>query len=92
MIELHGFPGVAAVAGQRPIASPLARYQASTEEPNVTTLWHRSLDVTGEPSRKMLGLLDGTRDRETLVAEMNCTKEVLDAELNALGRHALLIA
>ena len=41
-------------------------------------------------ARRMLTLLDGTRDREAMCAAMGCTREVMDAELWTLGRHGLL--
>ena len=92
ILELHGTPGIARPAGESPCASPLARYQAAQGEATVTTLWHRALDVGDNEARRMLTLLDGTRDREALRAAMNCTRDKLDSELWLLGRHALLLA
>jgi SAM-dependent methyltransferase len=92
IIELHATPGAAAVAGEKPHASPLAMYQAAHGAPVVTTLWHRALEVEGEEARKMLTLLDGTRDREALCQAMDCSRERLDTELRMLGRLGLLIA
>jgi hypothetical protein len=91
IIELHVTPGAAAEAGPRPRVSPLARHQAMNGELHVTTLWHRALEVEGEEARRMLTILDGTRDREALCQAMDCSHERLDAELHMLGRLGLLV-
>jgi len=91
IIELHATPGIAVVAGERPRASPLAVYQAANGEPMVTTLWHRALEIEGDEARRMLTLLDGSRDREALCEAMECSRERLDAELHMLSRLGLLI-
>ena len=90
IIELHSTPGVAAEPGPRPRVSSLARHQAIGGESHVTTLWHRALEVEGEEARRMLTLLDGTRDRDALCQAMDCSRERLDAELHMLGRLGLL--
>jgi hypothetical protein len=92
IIELHSAPGTAVVAGEKPRASPLALYQAANGETMVTTLWHRALEVDGEEARRMLTLLDGTKDRAALCQAMDCSRERLDAELHMLGRLGLLVA
>ncbi len=92
IIELQATPGIAAVAGNKPCASPLLRYQAANEQSPVTTLSHRAIEIEGEEARRMLTLLDGTRDREGLCAAMNCSRERLDNELLMLGRLGMLIA
>jgi SAM-dependent methyltransferase len=92
IIELSATPGVAAVAGDKPCASPLVRYQAVNGQSPVTTLSHRAIEVEGEEARRMLTLLDGTRDREALREAMDCTRERLDVELRMLGRLGMLIA
>ena len=91
ILELHGTPGIARPAGQNPCASRLARYQAARGESTVTTLWHRALEVGDDEARRMLTLLDGTRDREALREAMNCAREKLESELWLLGRHGLLV-
>ena len=90
MIELHGFPGVARRAGERPCASPFARYQAARGDPRVTTLWHRSMEVADQPGRKLVGLLDGSRNRAELAGEMGSPVEVLNVALHVLERHGML--
>jgi methyltransferase-like protein/2-polyprenyl-3-methyl-5-hydroxy-6-metoxy-1,4-benzoquinol methylase len=52
----------------RPVASPLARLQVERERP-LTNLRHEPV-VLDETNRQVLRLLDGTRDRDTLVAAM----------------------
>jgi len=90
MIELHGFAGVAQKAGEKPCASRFARYQAARGDSRLTTLWHRSMEVQDEAGRKLVGLLDGSRDREDLAREMESPREVLEIALAVLERHGML--
>jgi SAM-dependent methyltransferase len=92
LIELHAFPGIAVRAGAKPEASPWARYQLARGDAQVTTLWHRSIEIVGEPMHRLFRLLDGTADRTELAKAMHCTIDDLNAELNWLGHHALLVA
>ncbi len=92
IIELNATPGIAAVAGDKPCASPLVRYQAAQGQSPVTTLSHRAIEIEGEDARRMLTLLDGSRDREALREAMDCTQERLDTELRMLARLGMLIA
>jgi hypothetical protein len=67
-IELHGHrPAVTFTPGERPTASPLARREAAVGN-HVTTLLHTTLRLDDEPSRKLIQLMDGTRDRAALAA------------------------
>ncbi len=53
------------VVGERPVASPVARYQAKSSD-RVTNLRHEQIAL--DPlERRLLPLLDGQRDRATLV-------------------------
>ncbi|MDP8990583.1 MAG: class I SAM-dependent methyltransferase [Acidobacteriota bacterium] len=92
IIELQATPGIAVVAGDKPCASSLVRYQAANGLSPVTTLTHRAIEIEGEEARRMLTLLDGGRDRESLCSSMDCTRERLDTELRMLGRMGMLIA
>jgi hypothetical protein len=92
MIDLHGFSGVARKAGEKPCASRFARYQAARGDSRLTTLWHRSMDVEDEDGRKLIGLLDGGRDRADLAREMGSSHEVLDGALHVLEMHGMLLA
>lgn len=70
LIELHTHPfHFATKAGERPIASPLARVQAQTSE-MVTNLRHESVRLEDDLVKHLLLLLDGTRDREMLLNEL----------------------
>lgn len=92
IIELNATRGMAVEAGETPHASPLALHQAAHGEATVTTLWHRALEIEGEEARRILLLLDGTRDREALCQAMDCAPERLDTELRTLARLGLLVA
>ena len=56
-------------AGEKPQASALAREQAKTKS-RVTNRRHESVNL-GDFERQLLGKLDGTRDRATLVQELS---------------------
>ncbi len=72
LVELHTFmPALALEPGERPTASPLARLQASREaRPLVSTLLHTPVLVEDPLGRYALQLLDGTRDRMALLADL----------------------
>jgi 2-polyprenyl-3-methyl-5-hydroxy-6-metoxy-1,4-benzoquinol methylase len=89
MIELHGFAGVAKKAGERPCVSPFARYQAARGDSKVTTLWHRSMEVQDDAGKKLVGLLDGSRDRAELAGAMGSSGEVLGVALRVLESHGM---
>jgi cyclopropane fatty-acyl-phospholipid synthase-like methyltransferase len=77
VIELHvQEPAYTLEPTAFPIASPLARLQLR-EGPIVSTLLHGSLRLEDELARRLLLLLDGSRDRLALVEEitriMNCS-------------------
>jgi methyltransferase-like protein len=66
LVDLHVRPPrFASIAGERPVASPLARLQARDGE-RVTNLRRRSVDLNAL-DRMVLGRLDGTRDRPALL-------------------------
>jgi hypothetical protein len=56
--------------GDRPLASPLARFQAQRGETTLASLRHYPVSVEDEATRAFLGLLDGTRTREDLAREI----------------------
>ncbi len=69
VVELRvAAPRLAATASTRPVASPLARLQAARGAA-VTNLRHEPV-ILPEVPRRMLPLLDGTRDIEALVADI----------------------
>jgi hypothetical protein len=63
-------PQVATAISERPMASPLARLQLSVGLTMVTNQRHQSIDLPDEAGRTLISLLDGTRDRQALVAAM----------------------
>jgi methyltransferase-like protein/2-polyprenyl-3-methyl-5-hydroxy-6-metoxy-1,4-benzoquinol methylase len=66
-LGLHA-PAFAVAAGERPLASPLARLLAG-EEGNIPTLRHDTIQLP-PVARLLLPLLDGTRDRAALLAAL----------------------
>ena len=60
-------PPLRAQPGERPRASPLARAQAAAGTAVVSSLLHANARLEGELEPRLLALLDGTRDRQTLV-------------------------
>ncbi|HEY1206426.1 MAG: class I SAM-dependent methyltransferase [Bryobacteraceae bacterium] len=98
MVKLFAAPpALAASPGERPVASPLARIQARAGDA-VTTLLHTSVELRDPIGRRLLALLDGTRDRAALIAELlpltGSSRETLapalDENLLALARLGLL--
>jgi len=83
--------------GERPVASRLARYQLH-EGTQCVNLLHVMVETKGEEIRRLLLLLDGTRDRAALreqvskIANKEISEEQLDQALGELARLALLVA
>ncbi|MDP9294335.1 MAG: class I SAM-dependent methyltransferase [Actinomycetota bacterium] len=106
---LHGFrsgvvephvdpPRWATLPGERPRASMLARLQAA-DAIDVTTLRHENVRMEEPAARRLLRLLDGTHDREAILAELArgedgvaLAAEDLERNLEALAGLALLHA
>jgi SAM-dependent methyltransferase len=63
-------PRVATAIGERPVASALAHMQLSLGLTMVTNQRHQSIDLPDESGRALISLLNGSRDREALVAAM----------------------
>jgi SAM-dependent methyltransferase len=73
VVNLHVQPPrVATSVSERPVASPLARWQARHSE-DLTTLVHTRVRVPDPNARRLLTLLDGTRDHAALAAAMAAT-------------------
>lgn len=71
LVEIHREPPLLTiVVGERPLASPVARWQARNGEV-VTDLRHRAVRLNGGMMRRFLCLLDGSRDEAALLADMN---------------------
>ncbi len=96
VIELHTlpFPG-AAVAGDHPRATSLARTLVALGETQVFSLDQRRIDLDPVP-RAFLSLLDGTRDRAALAcdwaAAIGESDVSVDDALVRLAKLALLVA
>ncbi len=92
-------PALAAQPGDTPLASPLARLQAR-ERISLANLRHATVKLDDELARRLLMLLDGTRDRAALLAELRGVAELEDDELmrrietglQQIARSALLLA
>jgi methyltransferase-like protein/2-polyprenyl-3-methyl-5-hydroxy-6-metoxy-1,4-benzoquinol methylase len=105
LLELHVHqPGLVATAGEFPMVSLLARLQAHMSH-SVTTLRHTTVDLTDDLGRRLVVLLDGTRNRSTLLKQLiaeaelaessgtpTINREDLDQKLEELARLALLVA
>ncbi len=64
LVELHTVaPGLVATAGERPVASPVVRWQ---QGPHLTNLRHETLRIDDASALAMLQLMDGTRTRAEL--------------------------
>jgi SAM-dependent methyltransferase len=90
LVRLHVWaPALTTTPSERPLASALARLQLA-EGGRVTTLLHTSVEIGDELGRRLIGLLDGTRDRAALLAELGRPADELERSLEGLGRIGLL--
>jgi methyltransferase-like protein len=66
LVELHLYqPRYVEKISDYPTVNPLARWQAARGN-YVTSVYHRVMEVEDEPTRLLIDLLDGSRDRATL--------------------------
>lgn len=80
LIELHLFqPKAFTEVSEKPKVNDLARWQLPQAN-NVLTLLNLDIKIEDEVSRHLLELLDGTRNRENLLAEMTEFIETEDIE------------
>jgi SAM-dependent methyltransferase len=80
MVSLHVVPApLVREAGPKPEVSAVARLQAR-DQPDVSSLVHRTVRLDDDLVRRMLPFLDGTRDREALQAEWSALVDVHLAE------------
>jgi len=93
-------PPLAPVAGPRPCASAIARWQVG-HHATVTNLRHEPLRIDDLLARKLLALLDGTRTRAELAtalakllppAEQHQAEQRTEAYLSHFALHGLLVA
>jgi hypothetical protein len=89
-VELHTWaPELATAASERPVASALARLQAA-EGTRITNLRHASVEVPDALGRRLITLLDGTRDRDALLRALERPADELERSLQGLASIALL--
>jgi hypothetical protein len=75
LVELHTWaPSFVAEISERPIASPVARYQ-SLRGKRMTTLWHTIFDLNDDLGHRLLELLDGKRDSAALAEALTALIE-----------------
>jgi Predicted methyltransferase regulatory domain len=92
-------PRYAYPPGDRPTASAVVRSQLGNGD-IVTSLWHQPVKVDDEIARRLLPLLDGTRNRRALVAATadfiaasgGSSTTAVDGHLRRLAKLGLLIA
>lgn len=100
VVVLHLHPPPIATGGStRPVASPLARWETRLRE-DVTTLKHARIRIADPNARRLLALLDGTRDHAALATAMfgafpgepHVARRFVDHALGQFARLALLQA
>jgi SAM-dependent methyltransferase len=85
----------ASEVGEYPVASRLARWQAA-QGPELTSLAYTTVRMEEHAARLLITLLDGTRDRAAIRAELKARTELelsdedLDNNLNELARLFLM--
>ncbi|MBI4850114.1 MAG: methyltransferase regulatory domain-containing protein [Nitrospirae bacterium] len=83
--ELHiGPPKFTLNVSERPVVSPLVRLQLKNDN-RVTSLHHMSVQMESPLERRLLMLMDGTRDREDLLNELAALVESGSADLQVNG-------
>ncbi|MDQ6744502.1 MAG: class I SAM-dependent methyltransferase [Actinomycetota bacterium] len=92
MVLIQGCPTPpVAEATVRPLASPLARAQCREGRTVLSTLVPSNHSLEKESERRLLTLLDGTRDRSELAGELGESPTVVEAALSQLARDGLLL-
>jgi SAM-dependent methyltransferase len=90
VVHLHVWaPDLATTPSERPRASAPARVQAALGA-RVTTLRHTEVNVPDELGRRLITLLDGTRDRAALLHELGRPADELERSLEGLARLGML--
>jgi len=93
LVQLHvHLPQLVTHVSERPVASPLARLQVR-EQAEIANLRHATIPMGDDTGRRLLSLLDGTRDRAALLAAVpELGADGLDAALALFARSSLLVA
>ena len=91
-IQLHvHVPRLATTPGEWPVASAVARVQLEHGE-TVTNLRHDAVKLDEEVVRRLLPLLDGTRDLAALAASLGEPRDSIEGRVRHLAKLALLVA
>ncbi len=77
-------PTQAAAVSERPVASARLRQQIGYDRPILTNLRHAEIEVQDAAVRKLLTLLDGTRDRVALRQELGDWLDVVRLQVPTL--------
>ncbi|HEX3974857.1 MAG TPA: methyltransferase regulatory domain-containing protein [Solirubrobacteraceae bacterium] len=85
-----GASALTAHPGPRPRASALARAQSAAGTRVLSTLIPGNVPLDDEADRRLLALLDGTRDRPALADQLAITPETLEQALQRLAGHGLI--
>lgn len=86
VVDLYSQPApLSSTVSERPRASRIARLQAQSR-PRVVNLRHESVNLTDADARRLLPLLDGTRDRRALLAALGPSFARGDAGLDTMLR------
>ncbi len=92
LVEIDTHPWIyPARPSARPCVSQLARFQAN-EGARVTSLRHQAVDLDDDAARRLLVLLDGTRDMKQLLAQSGLDVTTLADFLKKLSSLSLLVA
>ncbi len=90
IVQMHlHLPKFAIAVSEKPLASPLARFQARQGK-LVTNLFHANIKLEDDLGLRLLLLLDGTRDRATLIRELTAIVEEAFAEVSAQEKQDFL--
>ncbi|HEX4763822.1 MAG TPA: methyltransferase regulatory domain-containing protein [Usitatibacter sp.] len=88
--QLHiDAPRLGRTLAGRPMTTSLARIQAA-DATMVTTLRHTAVNLDDELARRILALLDGTRDAGAIASQLRQPRDIVDARLAHLGRLGLV--
>ena len=90
-VQLHTHvPELATTLAGKPLASAVARAQVA-HGTSVTNLRHALVDLDDDLARRLMPLLDGTRDRAALARALGSPREAVDARVAHLAKLALVV-
>ena len=91
LLTTGGASALTAHPGPRPLASALARAQYAGGAQVLSTLIPGNLVPDDETDRQVLPLLDGTRDRPALCAQLDIAPAALERALQRLAAQGLMV-